>query len=153
MGGCALKFLSFYITSFLSVVFLCPAIGCSSQSPKMYPVSGEVSIQGEPMQAGSVTLHPDGSRGNRSLEIAGGQVNSGKYQIFTGERRGAPPGFYKVLVISTNFSGDNPPPMGPTAQMPRSLIDPKYGQPGQTPLALEVVAEPDPGAYDLEVTK
>ena len=128
-------------------------MGCSSQSAKMYPVSGEVTIHGEPMEAGNVTLHSDGSRGNLSQEIAGGRVKNGKYEIFTGQRRGAPPGFYKVLVISTNFSGDNPPPMGGTAPMPRSLIDPKYGQLGGTPLALEVVAEPDAGAYDLEVTK
>jgi len=127
-------------------------LGCGG-STGLHPVSGTVMVNGEPMMAGSVTLHPDGTRGNSSLEICGGRVRDGKYEILTGQKRGAPPGFYRVVVVSTNYSGDNPPPKGPTAEMPRSLIDPKYSSPGTTPLGFEVTAKPVDHAYDLQVTK
>ena len=126
--------------------------GCSSKSG-LYPVSGFVTVDGETLAAGSVTLHADGTRGNTSLEIGAGKIQDGEYEIFTGQDRGVAAGFYKVLVVSTNFSGDNPPPRGGTAPMPRSLINRKYGELARTPLSFEVVAEPAEGAYDLEVSK
>jgi hypothetical protein len=34
----------------------------------------------------------------------------------------------------------------------KSLLPARYGQPPTTPLAVEVVAEPEEGAYDLDLT-
>lgn len=139
------------IAVLLMIVFSC--IGCSSQSSILYPVAGKVTVDGEPMEAGSVALHPKGSTHAQSQYIAAGKVKKGRYEIFSGQRRGASPGFYKVLVVSTNFSGNPAPPTGGTIPMPKSLIDPIYGQLGKTPLSIEVVADPEAGAYDLEVTE
>ncbi len=135
----------------LSVVSI--AVSCSSGSAKLYPVSGIVTVNGSPLAAGSVTLYADVARGNATMEIPGGEIKNGKYELFTGQKAGAPAGFYKVVVISTTFSGKKIPTKGATAQMPRSLINVKYGDPGRTPLTFEVVAGPEAGAYDLEVTK
>ncbi|QEG33412.1 hypothetical protein [Bythopirellula goksoeyrii] len=128
-------------------------LGCSGHSPTYYPVTGEVTVDGKPMVAGTVALRSDGAPGVQSPYIATGKVTNGKYEIFTGQRIGASLGFYKVLVTSTNYSGNPEPPTGGTIPMPKSLIDPKYGQLGQTPLSFEVVADPEAGAYDLEVSE
>ena len=136
----------------LLLVAVSGVAGCSSKSG-LHPVSGSVTVDGEPLAAGSVTLRADGTQGNASLEIGAGKIQEGEYEIFTRQERGVAAGFYKVLVVSTNFSGDNPPPRGATAPMPRSLINRKYGDLARTPLSLEVVAEPVEGAYDLEVSK
>ncbi|MCA9056205.1 MAG: hypothetical protein KDA75_20380, partial [Planctomycetaceae bacterium] len=61
---------------------------------------------------------------------------------------GAPPGEYRVLVFvheQTEDAGAVHP------SLPQSLIDPIYQDAERTPLRVNVVAEPSPQAYDLEV--
>jgi hypothetical protein len=129
----------------------CSAMSCrSGGSANCYPVSGEVMVDGKPLPMGSVTLYADSGKGNTSKEVPVGEIKEGRYEIFTGKRRGAPLGVYKVIVVS----GDKvPQPTGGTAELPKSLIDTKYGDPKRTPLVVEVVERPPPGAYDLKVTK
>jgi hypothetical protein len=131
------------------------AAGCGSGgSAGLYPVSGEVKLDGKPLPVGSVTLYADTSKGNETREIPVGEIKEGRYEIFTGKRRGAPLGVYKVVVVSSNFSGDKaPPPTGGTFELPKSFIHDKYGDQKRTPLVLEVVAKPTEGAYDLKVTR
>jgi hypothetical protein len=130
------------------------ALGCGSGAPAhLYPVSGEVTVEGKPLAAGSVALHPDRTRGNQSQEIPVGQIKEGRYVIYTGKHPGAPLGAYKVAVTADNFSGGAAPAKGATAEAPRSLINTKYGDPLRTPLSYEVVAKPEAGAYDLKVTR
>jgi hypothetical protein len=134
----------------------CAVLGCGSgSSVTLYPVSGEVKLDGKPLQVGGVTFYPDTSKGNQSKEIPAGEIKEGRYEIFTGKRRGAPPGVYKVAVVSSNFSGGNvpPPPTGGTFELPKSFIHSKYGDPRRTPLVVEVVAKPPEGAYDLKVSR
>ncbi len=40
-----------------------------------------------------------------------------------------------------------------TRPLSKSLLPAKYGQEESTPLAIEVVASPSKGAYDLDVTQ
>lgn len=127
--------------------------GCQSDKKILYPVTGKVTANGESLDAGSVTLHPQGGEGTAGWEISGGKIKDGVYDISTGNRRGAPPGSYRVTVRSTNYSGESPPAKGATAEMPKSLIDPKFSDPGRSPLAFDVVKDPAEGAYDLQVTR
>ncbi|MEO2045574.1 MAG: hypothetical protein ABGX16_03250 [Pirellulales bacterium] len=127
-------------------------VGCGSNLPKLYPVSGTVTLDGEPLAAGHVLLYLDGAGGGMSQDAPNGVIQDGKYEILTGKRSGASAGSYKVVVKATNYSGDAPPMVG-TAVPIRSLIDVEYSNPSQTPLVLEVVTEPRDGAYDFEVTK
>jgi hypothetical protein len=129
------------------------ALGCGSGAAHLYPVSGEVTAEGKPLAAGSVSLHPDRAKGNQSQEIPVGEIKDGRYAISTGKHQGAPLGAYKVVVIANNFSGGAAPAKGATAEAPRSLINTKYGDPARTPLGFEVVAKPEAGAYDLKVTR
>jgi hypothetical protein len=127
--------------------------GCGSRSGNLLPVSGVVTLDGQQLEGGGVSFHPDTTRGNNSQEQPVGTIVNGKYELTTRGQRGAPPGWYKVVVISDNFSGNKAPPKGPTAELPKSVLHLKYTQPATTPLTREVAAQPPPHAYDLEVTR
>ena len=67
------------------------------------PVSGTVSVDGKLFQSGIVTFYPNHGRGNPYLGSAWGEIKDGKYELRTydengRERRGVPPGWYRVVV-------------------------------------------------------
>ena len=70
----------------------------------------------------------------------------------TDSGKGAPPGWYKVIVAATGEPP--PPPKGPlkSRPIPKSVVPSKYGLAEKTPLEIEVVASPSAGAYDLKLT-
>jgi hypothetical protein len=129
------------------------ASGCSrSEGDDFVPVTGTVKLQGQPLSIGSVSFRPDAAKGNKSMHIPYGQIDGeGKYELVTIGRKGAPPGWYKVLVYADeNALIDANSSRPPT---PRWMMHEKYTGEGTTPLSVEVVATPAPGAYDFEVTK
>ena len=93
-------------------------------------------------------MRGDVARGNRTLHQPTGAIDAGgNFELFTAGKKGAPPGWYKVVVSA--FA--NRPEEGLVA--PRLLLDDKYYDEGKTDLRIEVVANPPPGAYDLKVSK
>jgi len=127
--------------------------GCGSGA-KLVPVAGTVTLDGQPLPVGSVTFQPEAGPGNANQEVPVGKIVDGKYELTTHGKKGAPPGKYKVVVVSNNFSGDNPPkPTGGSMPVPKSFISLKYSTAAATPLSKEVVANPVPDAYDLKLTK
>ena len=80
-----------------------------------------------------------------------GRLNEqGQYQLATmgvkgndPHGSGAPVGWYKVTLM------DNLPGMPP---MPKN-VNPVYRDENKTPLAIEVVENPPPGAYDIKLNK
>jgi len=128
-------------------------VGCGGSGPKLVPVSGTVMLDTQPLKAGNVQFVPDATR-NKSEEIAIGEIRDGKYELSTRGKKGAPLGWYKVVIHSDQFSGDSAAmPKGGTMEMPKSLINLKYTTPGTTPLSVEVVESPGPDAYTFKVTK
>jgi hypothetical protein len=123
--------------------------GCGSGA-NLVPVSGTVTLDGQPLKAGDVQFHPDGSE---KQEMPIGHVQDGKYELTTRGKKGAPAGRYKVVVLSNQFSGEGAPKATATKEVPRSFINIKYTTVGTTPLSKEVVANPAPDAYDLKLTK
>lgn len=125
---------------------------CGPGELKLYPVSGRVTLDGKPLTKGAVAFHGDADKGNTTQHIAIGEIDSdGQYELETIGRLGAAPGAYKVLVICQDTM------LGGAAMaskaIPKSLIDEKYSSLDRTPLRIEVVAQPAPGGYDLQVTK
>lgn len=123
------------------------AAGCNSgQGEKLAPVSGKVTVEGQPLPAGSVCFRPDGSQGNASPHQPTGAIDTeGNYELFVPpERKGAPPGWYKVVVIAY----DNPRP-----GRLKSFIAAKYADEKTTPLKIEVIENPESGRYDLKLTR
>jgi hypothetical protein len=111
----------------------------------LVPVSGRVTVNGQPLTRGTVSFRPDPARGNDSLQEPYGKIDAqGNYRLCTAGKPGAPRGWYKVLVVSAEAID----PRDPYAPR-RSFIDPKYGQMETSDLAVEVVEKPAAGAYDL----
>jgi hypothetical protein len=123
------------------------AAGCGkAPQEKLVPVSGKVTVAGKPLTTGSVTFLPNASRGNTSPHQPTSRIDAeGNFELTVPpEKKGAPLGWYKIVV----FAYDNPQP-----GRLKSFIDTKYQQENATPLAIEVVENPEPGRYDLKLTR
>jgi hypothetical protein len=128
--------------------------GDNSGVGKTFPVSGKIRVDGQPLTAATtiVIFKPDTGKGNHSpFEPLGTVDGQGNYSLRTSAKTGAPPGWYKVVVTATE--GRQEAGAGPKGRHPgpRSLLDAKYGQAQTTPLTVEVVENPSPGAYDLSL--
>jgi hypothetical protein len=116
---------------------------------KLVPVSGKVTLDGKPLKGGGVSFVPDASKGNNAKGFScTGRINGqGRYELGTSavkgsdSGKGAPLGWYKVTLVTT-LPGS-----------PEITVNPKYLDAATTPLAVEVVADPKEGAYDLQLTK
>jgi hypothetical protein len=114
----------------------------------LVPVSGTVMMGGKPLPRGGVSFIPDASKGNTARVSCVGRINSqGRYELSTNgvkgsdSGKGAPLRWYKVTILTT-LPGS-----------PEIKVNAKYLDPVATPLSVEVVANPAPGAYDFDVTK
>lgn len=124
--------------------------GCSDKET-FYPVSGKILLEGKPLTGvgqGSVSFRGDTVKGNATMHQPTGAIGpSGEYELLTVGRKGAPPGWYKVVVSAyANKLEEGPVP-------PRLLLEKKYYSEEMTDLSIEVVAQPAPGLYDLKVSK
>ena len=133
------------------------ALGCGDDSGvgKTFPVAGKVTINNVPLTARStiVLFKPDASKGNSSTFEPSGTVDGeGNYTLQTKGKRGAPPGWYKVVVTAREESPPAHPKSPRHRPVARSLAPAKYGQANTSDLSIEVVENPPPGAYDLKLT-
>jgi hypothetical protein len=129
------------------------AVGCGGSSVKLVPVSGKVTVGGQPVTSGQVSFVPvtEGEGVNAKAAPgsapASGQIEaSGEYKLFTNGKEGAAPGKYKVTVT---------PSMMPTGgtKAPTAPFNAKFSDIKQTPLTKEVASGAAAGAYDLNLTK
>ena len=118
------------LSSLLSLLFsLLLLSGCGS--PYDATVSGNVTLDGQPLTKGSVSFHPvaDGPVANGTI------AGDGSYTVTTGTDTGLPPGDYKVTVVATD-----PPPPG-DEETPGILLTPeKYNRVDTTPLQFTINA-------------
>jgi hypothetical protein len=136
----------------LGAALVLGATGCGKEGPKLLPVEGAVTVGDQPLNMGTerrrgyVELIPDAARGNTSPELPRGYIDpEGRYKISTNQKPGAPPGWYRVRVDAS----DQPDPNN--AYKFQSLVPQRYIDGGTTPLSIEVVESPAPGAYDLKL--
>lgn len=123
------------------------ALGCGRSGPALVPVEGQVTYQGQPLKTGSLVFQPDAAKGNTSTLTPSGTLGpDGRYKLYTQERPGAPPGWYKVGVVAQEA-----PPNDPYAM--RSLIPQRYGDPQTSGISIEVSASAPAGAYDIRLTQ
>jgi hypothetical protein len=125
--------------------------GCDSSGVGrlFLPVQGKVTLDGTALTTGSLVFKPDTAKGNTSaFQPASEIATDGTYNLYTKEKPGAPAGWYKVGVVAEGPASATDP------YAPRkSLVAQKYNDPETSGLAVEVVASPAPGAYDLELSK
>ncbi len=104
-------------------------------------VSGEVTLDGKPLDTGTVAFHPLGD----GPTAYGGIHPNGTYQLKTGAGTGVPPGEYRVTVVATTA----PPTDGPS--VPGQMITPaRYGDPAQS--GLHRTVERGSNRIDLNLT-
>jgi hypothetical protein len=142
-----------YRSAFATIVLLFLA-GCGDSGPKTYPVTGKISIGGNPPSGVSVTFHPV-TEGN---EAASGQVNDqGNYTLYTGidGKQGAMPGRYKVVLTqvagasaATYEQGGGAARGGIPGTPPRTFPD-DWGSAQTSPKEVEVKTETN--QIDIEV--
>jgi hypothetical protein len=138
----------------LGIFFACTILtaGCGQGGQALVPVTGKVTVAGQPLSGGHVSLFPyTGQPVQGPTEGAGGLStgtidSSGTYSISTDGRSGAPVGKYKVTVNPTMIpTGDG--------KMPQAPFNSKFSDAKKTTLIIEVVGNAAPGAYDLKLTK
>jgi hypothetical protein len=134
----------------LALLVTAPVLaGCGKSGPKLYPVSGKVTVGDKPLTTGSVVFQPDTKKGNTSNHVTVGYIQEdGTYTVMTGKKEGAPLGWYKVIVQAN----EPPDPKDPRAA-PKSLVNKKYTRPETSGLSVEVVESPGEGAYDFKLKK
>jgi len=116
--------------------------GCGA-SETYYPITGKVTLGNTALTSGNVNFVADVAKGNKTKATPGGQIGTdGTYTLSSGDKSGAPAGWYKVTIF-TNVPGSPPSSV---------VLNPKYMNPEATDLAVEVVPNAEPGRYDLKLT-
>ena len=134
----------------LCAVGLTSLMGCGGV--KRLPVSGTVTLDGQPLNGGILSFSPDTAKGNTSQISGNSPVKEGHYELQTtainsaDSGSGVPPGWYKVFLKTPNLSTKKNP------QSPIEVND-KFKSVETTPLSVEVKENPEPGAYDFKLTR
>ncbi len=117
-------------------------IGCGGPATDRVPVAGEVTIDGQPLDRGSIEFHPDGEEGT----VTGGVIREGTFEIPA--TQGAKPGKYSVRIFASSGGVEAEPdePPGPEAegQVAEERIPAKYNT--ETELSADIGEQ---GAVDL----
>jgi hypothetical protein len=151
--------------SWTSVLFLGLAVGCGGPDTPV-PVSGKVTLDGQPVAGAAIQFVPDGNGARRPASA--GTESDGSYRITThNPGDGALPGEYKVVITWE----PEPPPQfrpsedGPSRQEQQKAIEqyqakkkkegkgyaipPIYSDPGKTPLRVKVPAPGGRADFEL----
>jgi hypothetical protein len=116
--------------------------GCKEGVGTLYPVSGQVSLDGKPLPDGQIAFVPDTEKGNKSKFTPFGKIEGGKFTLTTEGSPGAPAGWYKIMIQSQY----------PGASSKNEPVPKRYTDPGKSGLSAEVVAGPKADAYDFKMT-
>jgi hypothetical protein len=123
----------------LCLVWLCALAGCS---PRHVTVRGKATVDGKPLTQGVIKFVRDKDNSPKIVAVA--DIDSeGNYELLIPEKEGDGLGWYKVCVAFDKKSMKGAP-------LP---VHAKYLKPTETPLSVEVVGNPQPGAYDLKFTE
>jgi hypothetical protein len=116
-------------------------------------VKGKVTLEGKPFTKGTVMLIPQTKNAPKAM-VQGKIDDTGTYEVFWDERPGAAPGRYTVCVMpeipKIETAGPTPKTV-PTKAVYRVPFDRVYIRPDTSPLTIEVVDSPQPGAYDVKL--
>jgi hypothetical protein len=126
----------------LLTILLLVAAGCGSKHPDrlaVFPVSGQVTWNGQPLPNAFVVLHPKGAHDLRAVTARGQTDQSGNFRVTTYEAGdGAPVGDYAVTVayhqLVATGGGYEPGP---------NVLPSKYAAPETTELTAHVAEGPN----------
>lgn len=144
-------------------------VGCGPSSPKLVPVTGTVSLDGEPLAFKSLLFLPEGeTAGNGAGGFTNGEGNYALTAVIFGATKdydGCPPGRYRVVVSEPTIpitaadfgpldeeeeGGEPAVAVGPTSEPSVKDVPAVYTSEQTTTLVLEVPASG--GVLDVELT-
>lgn len=131
--------------------WLVTTAGCGPKQETFYPVKGKVTVNGRPIKAtGAVALVADAAKGNTTPHEPRGTLDeNGHFEVYTVNRPGAPPGWYKVLILAQTGQASVTDPYAE----PKWLAPTGYTTAAKTPLTVEVTATPPEAGYTFDVKK
>ncbi|MDZ4817571.1 MAG: hypothetical protein SGJ20_01210 [Planctomycetota bacterium] len=122
--------------------------GCDSK-PERFAATGDVSLDGKPLDQAVISFVPMGGKGRRT----GAEIKQGKFEIAAED--GLIPGEYRVEIepyIAPQFGG-HPPVASKVAKTPPSkapVIPSSYNK--QSSLRVQAIAEPNSFSFSLSTT-
>lgn len=132
-----LPFVSRRICLIISLFIVMFCTGCGSNG--LVPVSGKVMNGDQPLKAplGLITFHPDKDKGNTGTINPRAELGpEGTYELFTDGQKGAPAGWYKVVVVASE--ADVGEAEDGSALVPQYYVQDAYMSVETTPLSIEV---------------
>jgi hypothetical protein len=140
----------------IAVILVFLTAGCGDgKGPRTFPVDGQILVDRGPLRVDKATVvfKANANKGNKtSFEPVGDVDPDGKYHLVTGSKNGAPPGWYRVIVVAY----DEPEAGKSLPHRPANYklrVNRKYSSEKTSTLEIEVVESPAPGAYDLHLTQ
>jgi hypothetical protein len=145
-----------------TLILACGVIGCDggTSGAGLVPVSGQVTLDGEPL-AGAQVIYIPARQDGQAVTATATTDNRGNYSLLTNIGPGAMPGAYRVIVSKYVGSDDKPISQSLEGASPTHVMDSskakqalpsRYSDSEQTELQLEVVASGD-NKHKLELTK
>jgi hypothetical protein len=109
---------------FIIILMLLFFSGCTNSNPQgRLPIIGEVTLNGQPLESGSISFDPIGSQTERLQ--SGGQIINGKYEITAPQ--GLVPGEYQVRITSMIIDPNAPPKDSVEPPKMISVVPPEFG--------------------------
>ena len=102
--------------------------GCGWSGSPLVPLSGTVSLDGQPLARGMIQFEPEATTGSTAVA----SVANGRFSATTGGRPGIAPGRYKVRIDARAEPADE------TDTLPRSVIAAKYADAATSGLGCEI---------------
>jgi hypothetical protein len=138
----------FMLPSGLAAVAAALAL-CGCGGAEMAPVSGKITIEGQPVGPGTVIFEPDASAGTTGPPSVGNFGPDGLYSLTTASHgEGAVVGRHRVTIQSTGPGGyGDETPVDPATAIPA-----RYSSASESGLMAEVKSGSNPSIdFDLEV--
>lgn len=134
---------SFSIFVVLLAAIVLTGFGCSSKTVKTVKVTGKITIDGNPIEQGSISfIEIDGK-----TPTGGGSIKDGTYIA------NVPPGNKKVTVLGTKLVGTEPEfadvKDSPMRNKYESVTPPDYSNVETTPLKAEIIKATNDLHFDL----
>lgn len=132
-------------------------VGCGGKKSDLTfnPVSGVVTLDGQPLAEADVSATPSGT----TMGLGGGGRSNEKGEFQMTHARGEPglpPGEYKVAIsLRKRPDGTVPPPNDPTPPIESNAVEtlPQYSDPATTTLTLTVPPTTTPVEFKLQGAK
>ncbi len=134
----------------LGALALTSVAGCGGV--RKIPVSGTVTLDGQPLNGGNIVFSPDTAKGNTHRISCTSRIEEGHYDLETNgitsadSGSGVPLGWYKVTFRMLDESTKK-------HLLAPINVNAKFKNVDKTPLSVEVKDNPEPGSYDFKMTK